>query len=214
MHFLCLHGVGSNSRVFEQQTAALRYELGDNHTYDFVEGTVPWEPATEESNGETFAYGDMFQASSCLEVYQDLRRYLEQEGPYDGVIGFSFGSGLALSILVDHYRCAASDATPPFKLAVFFCNPRGPYDINALRQGHMEILEPEQVERAIEIPTVHIWGSSDTDLDGGALGERFCNSTNRSAYVHAKGHEIPTSAADTMAMANVMRRAVVLAKGL
>lgn len=25
--------------------AAVRYELGDHHTYDFVEGNIPWETA-------------------------------------------------------------------------------------------------------------------------------------------------------------------------
>lgn len=31
----------ATSKIFEIQTAAIRYELGDNHIYDFVEGTIP-----------------------------------------------------------------------------------------------------------------------------------------------------------------------------
>jgi len=38
---LCLHGQGSNSRVFEATTAALRKELGDKFEWHFVEGTIP-----------------------------------------------------------------------------------------------------------------------------------------------------------------------------
>jgi hypothetical protein len=58
MRFLCLHGIGTNNHVLEMQTgithtlndtremlllkdlaATVRYELGDTHTYEFVEGT-------------------------------------------------------------------------------------------------------------------------------------------------------------------------------
>jgi hypothetical protein len=36
-----------NSKL--SQPAAIRYELGDHHTYDFVEGNVPWAVDPGES---------------------------------------------------------------------------------------------------------------------------------------------------------------------
>lgn len=33
----------ANPMALTPSTAALRYELGDDHSYDFVNGVVPWE---------------------------------------------------------------------------------------------------------------------------------------------------------------------------
>jgi hypothetical protein len=35
--------------------AAIRYELGDYHTYEFLEGTIPWERALGELNDPLFS---------------------------------------------------------------------------------------------------------------------------------------------------------------
>jgi hypothetical protein len=66
MHFLCLHGKGTNVQVLEVQLSATHvsgivvppnpsarlgavlYQLGDAHTYDFVEGNVLEEAAPGE----------------------------------------------------------------------------------------------------------------------------------------------------------------------
>ena len=40
MHFLCLHGRGTNGRIFEAQTAAIRQAVGSGHTYEFIDGGV------------------------------------------------------------------------------------------------------------------------------------------------------------------------------
>lgn len=49
MHFLCLHGMGTNSRIFEAQTAAIRYTLGSQHTFKFLDGAVPAQMAASMS---------------------------------------------------------------------------------------------------------------------------------------------------------------------
>ncbi|PYI30057.1 hypothetical protein BP00DRAFT_426927 [Aspergillus indologenus CBS 114.80] len=45
---------------------------------------------------------------------------IEAEGPFDGVIGFSQGASLALSILY-HHEISHPSRPPPFRFAVFFC---------------------------------------------------------------------------------------------
>jgi hypothetical protein len=45
---------------------------------------------------------------------------IEDEGPFDGVIGFSQGASLALSILY-HHEINHPNQPPPFRFAVFFC---------------------------------------------------------------------------------------------
>jgi len=33
--------MGTNSRIFEMQTATIRYALGNQHIYEFVDGSFP-----------------------------------------------------------------------------------------------------------------------------------------------------------------------------
>lgn len=45
MRFLCLRGMGTNSRIFEAQLAAIRYTLGPQHTFGFLDAPVPAQTA-------------------------------------------------------------------------------------------------------------------------------------------------------------------------
>ncbi|GKZ78254.1 hypothetical protein AnigIFM56816_001810 [Aspergillus niger] len=217
MRFLCLsglaltseslHGSGSNSRAFEQQTAALRYELGERHTFEFVEGTVPWNASSESASeaGEiTFAYCDPHQPQSCLQALHDLENYLRIKGPYDGVMAFSLGTSLALALLVDHARKGKMQP-PPFKVAVLFSNPGEVYNVDSLRLSRIEPLHPQPT---VAIPTAHIWGSADTWRAQASLAPEYCKKENQSIFVHDGGHEIPTAARDVVKMANVIQRAI------
>lgn len=53
---------------------------------------------------------------------------IEEDGPYDGVIGFSQGAALAASLILAHQLLAAEEAPdaatkpPPFKFAVLICS--------------------------------------------------------------------------------------------
>lgn len=124
------------------------------------------------------------------------------------------GTAIALSALVDHYRRAATEGSPPpFKVAVYFCNPNSPFDINALRRGRFEFLNAAQTGGGIvKIPTAHIWGSADTYSQHGPVAKQFCRMDNHSVYVHNKGHDIPKTARETIEMANIIRRAIERAK--
>jgi hypothetical protein len=40
MRFLCLHGYGTSSEIFEQQFASIAKELGEQHEYVYLDGEV------------------------------------------------------------------------------------------------------------------------------------------------------------------------------
>jgi hypothetical protein len=40
MRFLCFHGYGTSSQIFEQQFAAIARALGDNHEYVYLDGEI------------------------------------------------------------------------------------------------------------------------------------------------------------------------------
>ncbi|KAF3202890.1 hypothetical protein TWF192_008435 [Orbilia oligospora] len=138
MRFLCLHGLGTNSKVFETQTAAIRAELGEEHEYEFVDGTVPWPKAKElgdlfSDDDEYFAYYDPFDAESMLKALFQLEEYIEEEGPFDAVMGFSHGAALSSTLLLGR-GTEREGWQSPFKLAVFLAGG-GPLSWEALHKN-------------------------------------------------------------------------------
>ncbi|KAB8234975.1 serine hydrolase FSH [Aspergillus alliaceus] len=200
-------------QTFEQQTAAIRYELGDQHTYDFVEGVVPWESSlkdTMSTDEETFTFCDPDQPHSCRKSAHDLEEYIKEEGPFDGIIGFSMGATMALSWLVNWYRSRNGSGPngAPFKVAIFFSNAGQPYDHNALDEDRIAYLDFAQVGMVLDLPTAHIWGSADPHKGEAQRAVSFCNADKRSTFVHANGHEISSSAEDTVSISKIINRAI------
>ncbi|KAI1084494.1 serine hydrolase FSH [Whalleya microplaca] len=194
MHFLCLHGAGTNSRIFELQTAALRYELGGDHTYTFVEGVVSQDkaPGIESiaaSEDLCFAYYKPHCAKSFSKAVMDLETFLKTDGPFDGVMTFSQGASLASAILIESLRLHESG----LRCGVFFCG-RLPY----IDAGTPPPCSPHTATpgasawETIDMPTVHIWGAKDNIEPGQSLAlSKLCCPEQRHVHIHSGGHEVP-----------------------
>ncbi|KAI0378119.1 serine hydrolase FSH [Hypomontagnella monticulosa] len=215
MRFLCLHGTGTNSRIFETQTAALRYELGDHHKYEFVEGTHPTDIAPELRENfsmvdEFFAYADFEDPDSCAAALGQLDSYIAAEGPFDGVIAFSQGAALAVAYLAQKWMQNSSSErlSPTFKCAVLFSS-RNAYEptLQLLAATPSPVASPES--DIIQIPTAHIWGRNDLETDMTDV-MRLCTSDGRETYVHDGGHEVPGArmTAAVRASVQMIRRVV------
>ncbi|KAK5988352.1 hypothetical protein PT974_12503 [Cladobotryum mycophilum] len=126
MRVLCLHGRGSNNEIFQMQTAAIRAEL-DDFEWEFVQGTVRhtegnWSLYTTSfSNLPLYTYYNPLLPASILQTEDELRHIIETEGPFDGVLGYSGGGGLAAQLIIKD--CLANPfALPherPFRFAIF-----------------------------------------------------------------------------------------------
>ncbi|PGH03619.1 hypothetical protein AJ79_07310 [Helicocarpus griseus UAMH5409] len=209
MRFLCLHGFGTNSQIFKIQTAsfpptcalaAIRYELGDGHEYEFVEGCVPWPAAPEiksllPSTDETFAYYDPTSPASILKAIDDLETYIETEGPFDGVLGFSHGASLAASFIARKHH--QDHLKPVFKCAILISAPPAMAWQGLSGAKQLRILDADEDGELIQMPTAIIWGRQDPYLGAvSALGTvipKLCGAANRVEYVHGGGHEVPSS---------------------
>ncbi|KAI0190607.1 DUF341 domain protein [Astrocystis sublimbata] len=220
MHFLCLHGVGTNSKILELQTLAIRHALGPEHTYDFVEGGVdyPMEPtiAPLVSADDTFhAYFDPTSGLSMLETMNDLDDLIaEADPPYDAVLGFSHGSSLAATMLT---RPGHDKPELPFKLAIFF-SPGMAVDPIALTQDEIRVLQVEEKDGKplIRIPTVHVYGEHDPNAPGqGKMLQALCQANGSYSSVHRLGHQIPGSAdkRDLDAAVAAIKRAIADVNG-
>ncbi|KAJ5661741.1 uncharacterized protein N7477_009357 [Penicillium maclennaniae] len=211
--------MGSNARIFKQQTAALRYELGEGHSYDFVNGPVPWEmdhDLDELAMGEeqTYAICDPKSASSCIGAMKNIERYIETEGPYDGVMAFSQGASIILGWMINKQREAkwVSSQQCPFKVGIFFSNPWRVYDGNALANDQLVFLNPEDFEGLLDLPTAHIWGSADKACALAQAISTSCVADKRSVFIHERGHEIPAKSDTVILMARVINRAIAQAE--
>ncbi|TEY78487.1 hypothetical protein BOTCAL_0048g00130 [Botryotinia calthae] len=203
MRFLCLHGAGTNSQIFEFQTASLRHELGGDHVYEFVDGLIPCEPFAGmscrlqdfiSSDSDYLAYYEPNNSTSFSKAKSDLKTYIDEEGPFDGVIAFSQGSSLAAVVMIEqHVRQAAkfdatSTTTQPFRCAVFL-SARLPYvDAGYHPQCHGMLTS----EELIVVPTVHIWGAKDKiEPDQHLALSKICKRQTRYIFVHGGEHEVP-----------------------
>ncbi|PGH23856.1 hypothetical protein AJ80_02104 [Polytolypa hystricis UAMH7299] len=177
--------------------AALRYELGDHHEYDFVEGTVLWPAAPEikhhlSSDDETFAYFEPSSPSSVFSALQDLEAYVEEEGPFDGILAFSHGATLAASFLIykSQQRRTQKQLALGFKCAIFISGAP-PVEFGGLREdGTTGSLHDLSDGELISVPTVHIWGRKDNSV-ASPLSDITALYSQRITCLHDGGHEVP-----------------------
>ncbi|PWY75104.1 major facilitator superfamily transporter [Aspergillus heteromorphus CBS 117.55] len=184
MRILC-RGIDLD-QVFEIQTAAIRYELGDNHVYDFVEGTVPARiyPGVELISWKDepmYAYFDDQDPDTGLAAYRHLEQHLCDEGPYDGVIAFSQAGTMILTYLI-HLAKRDPRAEMPFRFAIILSITHPPLDYEALQEGRVECIDLQKAAGIIPIPSAHIWGSRDEAASKVATSNN-CNSIALSLFL-------------------------------
>jgi hypothetical protein len=67
------------------------------------------------------AWHKQYEPEHIEAAHSFLRSIIEEDGPYDGVVGFSQGAALAASfILCDEHHGGLGGGKPPFKMAAFF----------------------------------------------------------------------------------------------
>ncbi|KAL4801964.1 serine hydrolase FSH [Aspergillus unguis] len=218
MHFLCLHGTGTTSKILEIQTAALRYELGDGHTFDFAEGSfrISLDPELQEiapNEDSGFSYFDLDRTKTTLQSVDDLETFIEEEGPFDGVLAFSQGIIVATTLLL---RCVRQKREMPFKCALFFSPRLGPMDEDVYsKTGEVKEVDFETVRQAVRIPVALIWGCRDQDAGKAREIQKIFWQERLACYVHDGGHVVPGvgNQGDLLGSVNIVRRVIGWVEG-
>ena len=122
-----------------------------------------------------------------LRAHEYLTEIVEEEGPFEGLLGFSQGAEVAASLLFYQGR----DVT--FKFAVFIGGGT-PFDVRALASGKDSKpvrMRADTHSARIEIPTAHVIGRSDAyrEFSKGLLG--LCNPREAKVYDHKGAHVVP-----------------------
>ncbi len=122
---------------------------------------------------------------AILEAIETLSHLLETEGPFDGILGFSEGSGLAATLLADHVakrRGAGKDSM--FKLGIFWGGVP-PFTADGKRW-----YLPRHDGQVFDLPTIHVIGATDPFLAAGMLLYNLCNPDSATLFDHGKGHQV------------------------
>lgn len=146
------------------------------------------------SSGEEFLrFAKDDDVDSAMQLYNDLSSFIESEGPFDGVMAFSEGAGVAASLLAYQERLMAAQKSSPFrfKFGIFFCGA-GAFDAESLQQGILRELDPSVDGRVITMPTAHIWTRHDQVHPGfGQKLRALCADGVAEEYLHDFGHSVP-----------------------
>ncbi|KAK3300903.1 serine hydrolase-domain-containing protein [Chaetomium fimeti] len=123
MKILCLHPWGTSGFIFEKQLQTLSGMLGPTHEYVYINGSIPSARARdlpEFVKGPYYCWYEGLSTPQCLEAHDIIAETIEEEGPFDGVIGFSQGASLALSFIL-HHELQRPGLPCPFRFALLFC---------------------------------------------------------------------------------------------
>ncbi|KAF2802560.1 uncharacterized protein BDZ99DRAFT_550843 [Mytilinidion resinicola] len=153
MRILCLHGRGSNNDIFKMQTAGFRSQL-DDFEFEFVQGTIGhakegWAIHTDTfANSGLWEYYDLLDPYNVIETEQELLQLIEDDGPYDGVLGYSQGASLAAQAII---RFAVENPTAtadqfPFRFAVFINCPTPIRILEMDEKVEPDIPKPEEAD--------------------------------------------------------------------
>lgn len=159
-------------------------------------------------SGDTYFSYYGITSDSISQALSQLHRYIREEGPFDGIIGFSQGA-----VLISTYLIQLSQEQPdkplPFRCAIFFSASR-PFDTRLLTEGQVKWIEPSVNGPLLRLPTTHIWGTNDIHQEEAKVLCSMCDESLRDIYIHGEGHEIPGPRAkeDVQGCVRAIRRTI------
>ena len=143
-------------------------------------------PGAERLSTEFYGHTSIGDARQHAELCDELVDFVQAEGPFDGVMGFSEGGGAAGLILLQDLKEYFG-----IKCAVFFSSAV-PFDPGMVRKGTVRWLDPAIDGVSVRLPTAHIWCES-SGLEVAGTWAKMCEERTREVYKHNLGHMIPGS---------------------
>ncbi|PWY89874.1 hypothetical protein BO70DRAFT_393073 [Aspergillus heteromorphus CBS 117.55] len=121
MKILCLHGHGTNAAILQYQLSGVINLADPSWEFHYLTGEVDCPPApgiTDNFPGPYRCYTRRFDPASEGAAHDLIDDTIDEQGPFDGVLGFSQGAAIAVSYLLEH-QAQQPDKPLPFRFAVF-----------------------------------------------------------------------------------------------
>ncbi|KAJ2810584.1 hypothetical protein H4S07_002585 [Coemansia furcata] len=179
LRVLCLHGYAQSAQKFRERTGPFRRSLKNELDLHFItaphmateyEGSAWWNRRQEPEHIWT-------EVQASLEL---IARTVEEEGPFDGVLGFSQGAGMAVIALAKGIKMGG------FAILVAGFLPDMREFAEALKEG------------PISIPALVVIGETDEIVPaerGRLLAEKAFAQGLAQVLSHEGGHFLPCNAA-------------------
>lgn len=207
LRILCLHGKGSSNAVTQMQVSHI--SLSSSAHCDFLNGPVPdkpFSPVVEEFFGGNFWQWHIgVNWASVQLALQRVLKYVEENGPYDGVYGFSQGAGIATVLSRPSVRKAMGRESPLWKFVITACGVDRvgvPADMpmGAEKNGD----DPQSL---IDLPSLHLIGRWDMlRFLSSSMTKSYADGEGPRRVVHYMdvGHELPMNLLRDEALQNAV----------
>lgn len=208
-------------KILRSQLGALSRELSNDQTADlhFLEGGVDSPPGPGVLgyyDGPYFSWynwppvlGSSKDAQSIREAYEMVDEVIEEDGPFDGVIGFSHGGALAHGLMVRHELQRPHDP-PLFRCAIFF-NSMPPLfradkdDANGVA-GPCIIYDKLALQNSVcGVLSLHVVGQKDFAYEHSMALYKGWEPNSAMLIVHERGHVIPSDVKTVRLIAKEIR---------
>lgn len=231
---LCLHGGGTNARVFHMQCRAIQHSLKAHFRLVFAEAPFPslagpdvltvyadcgpfkrWVVTAEPNGVERQPRETWTAVQTVLGHVMDYDDALGATGEFVAVLGFSQGAKIAASLLLMQQekpqflgRLRRSDAGFRFGVCLNGRGPLLPTDPEASWVGERFDHDTNRANnRLLRIPTIHVHGLQDPGLGyHQVMLEDWCDSASTTLYEWDGNHRLPIKTVDVKPLADHIMR--------
>mmetsp|Transcript_8478 Transcript_8478/g.12643 ORF Transcript_8478/g.12643 Transcript_8478/m.12643 type:complete len:230 (+) Transcript_8478:79-768(+) len=182
---LCLHGFRTSGLILERQMAAMRCHVDA----DFVYMDGPFEATGPPDSGVRIFYPNLpyyewyslsYSQEAISRSMELILKELRENGPYDGILGFSQGACMATRVAYRLQSCPEEFKGLSLKYVIL---------IGGVPPNESEKSVPFS---PITLPNLHIMGDEDYVLDRSViLQNNWYDSKNSELLKHSGGHHIP-----------------------
>lgn len=139
-----------------------------------------WLEFPKTNTGKAIPKATLDAAMECID------EIVEEDGPFNGILGFSQGATMAFCYL--HHRLRMCPFDPPFipfACAIFISASGTAKDQSTL----VEYIG--STGRNVTIPTLHVYGKEDVDSEAAMTMYEHCKAGDAEFLLHLHGHAIP-----------------------
>ncbi|XP_041367617.1 esterase OVCA2-like [Gigantopelta aegis] len=197
LKILCLHGYRQNAQTFRERTGAFRKIVKKHAELVFFSAPNVVPPMagedgdtadnSEDQRGWWFSRADNYyraqDETECCKGYEESLQVIKQafadQGPFDGVLGFSQGAAMLSPI------CGLREQEPDtfkFDFAIFVAG------FKSRQRPHDAIYE-----NIVTIPTLHVFGDTDKVIPKDMSEDLLQFYQNPKILQHPGGHFIAAS---------------------
>jgi predicted esterase len=202
LKILCLHGYAQNLTIFHKRTAVLKKALksiadlyyvqgpvvcsinpADHKKFDIEENT----PKEEQPLG-WWNFSEDGKYTGLEDSLEILLKYMKEEGPFDGIFGFSQGSSMA-AVLCAHLELEKEKGNPDIPDI-----PRFVMLFSGFRPDDTTYDKYFNTEHKLKIKSLHVYGEEDHWLAPERSKKLITYFENPTVLSHSGGHFIPMDA--------------------